>query len=127
MPQKMLRRREVQARICLSKTTLYQVDFGRPVSSAGRAWKARTGLAGRRSRWLVRSSPRRARCSRRRTAAANRWQACQVSLQTMGRLEQPGVKEKQRRDRAMAKALDTDDDAVSKAKAPGRKAGGQQS
>ena len=43
----------------------------------------------------------------------------------MGRLEQPGVKEKQRRDRAMAEALDMDDDTVSKGKAPGRKAGGQ--
>ena len=43
----------------------------------------------------------------------------------MGGLEQPGVKEKQRRDRAIAEALDTDDDTVSKAKAPGRKAGGQ--
>ena len=43
----------------------------------------------------------------------------------MGELEQPGVKEKQRRDRARAKALDMNDDAVSKAKAPGRKAGGQ--
>ncbi len=41
--------------------------------------------------------------------------------------EQPGAKEKQRRDRARAKALDMNDDAVSKAKAPGRKAGGQQS
>ena len=42
-------------------------------------------------------------------------------------LEQSGAKEKQRRDRAIAKAIDMDDDAVSKAKAPGRKAGGQQS
>ncbi len=41
--------------------------------------------------------------------------------------EQPGVKEKQRRDRALAEALDMDDGAISKAKAPGRKAGGQQS
>ena len=39
--------------------------------------------------------------------------------------EQPGAKEKQRRDRAIAEAIDMDDDAVSKAKAPGRKAGGQ--
>ena len=43
----------------------------------------------------------------------------------MGRLEQPGVKEPKRRDRAIAEAIDMDDDAVSKAKAPGRKAGGQ--
>ena len=42
-------------------------------------------------------------------------------------LEQPGVKEKQRRYRAIAEALDMDDDTVSKAKAPGRKAGRQQS
>ena len=48
-------------------------------------------------------------------------------MQTMGGIEQPGVKEKQRRDCAMAEALDMDDDAVSKAKAPGRKAGRQQS
>ena len=45
----------------------------------------------------------------------------------MGGPEQPGVKEKQRRDRAIAEALDTDDDTVGKTKAPGRKAGGQQS
>ena len=42
-------------------------------------------------------------------------------------LEQSGAKEKKRRDRALAEALDMDDGAISKAKAPGRKAGGQQS
>ncbi len=118
MPQKMLRRREVEARTCLSKTTLYRLisagRFPRPVPLGRRA----TGLAGRRGGQLVGSAPCRARCSRRRTAAANRWQDCQVALQTMGGLEQPGVKEPKRRDRARAEALDMDDDAVSKAKAP---------
>ena len=50
MPQKMLRRREVQARICLGKIDALPVDFGRPVSPAGRAWYPRPGLAGRRGR-----------------------------------------------------------------------------
>ena len=41
MPQKMLRRREVQARICLSKSTLYRLisagQFPRPVPLGIRA------------------------------------------------------------------------------------------